>query len=278
MFLKKVKFLTLFLAFLGVCSPLLCAADTKAAPLFESFPWVTNSMVTTWIVCLLLVFLIRLACGRPSAVPSRGQFVVETILDLVKEMLEPIVGRRALPAVFPLLVCFFIFILAQNWAGLIPGVGTVGFEESGEFVPLLRPLGADMNGTLALALISFGAWFAIVIRFAGFGGLLKDLFGNKADRKEIPALMYYFLSIIFIGVGCIDLISIAFRPVSLSFRLFGNVFGGEVLLHSTGYVFVFYFLELLVGLVQALVFTLLSAVYIGLLTNHEEHEAAHETA
>ncbi len=82
--------------------------------------------------------------------------------------------------------------------------------------------------------------------------------------------MYYFLSLIFLGTGLIEIISILFRPISLSFRLFGNVYGGETLLHSTGYFTAFYFLELLVGIVQALVFTLLSAVYIGLITNHDE--------
>ncbi len=273
MFLKG----TWFFAFFCAMSSLACASE-KAEAFSEAFPWLTNSIVTTWVVCLLVVLLVRLACAKPSLVPSKGQFVFETILDLFKEMLEPIVGKKAFPVVFPLLICFFLFILAQNWAGLIPGVGTIGFEENGEFVPLLRPLGADMNGTLALALISFGAWFVVVIRFLGWRGLVKDTFGNKADKKEVPVVMYYFLSLIFFLVGFIDIISIAFRPVSLSFRLFGNVFGGEVLMHSTHYIFVFYFLELIVGLVQALVFTLLSAVYIGLLTNHDDSEVAHEAA
>lgn len=278
MFSKILRFFAVLGAFVGVASPFAVASES-AESLSGAFPWLTNSMVTTWTVCIVLIILVRAACGKASLVPSKGQLVFETILELFKEMLEPIVGKKAFPTVFPLLICFFLFILAQNWAGLIPGVGTIGFEHGNEFVPLFRPLGADMNGTLALALISFGAWFVVAIRFLGVGGLVKETFGNKADKKDVNIAIYYFLSLIFICVGFIDLISIAFRPVSLSFRLFGNVFGGEMLMHSTFYFPAFYFLELVVGLVQALVFTLLSAVYIGLLTNHEEHgEAAHEPA
>jgi F-type H+-transporting ATPase subunit a len=105
-----------------------------------------------------------------------------------------------------------------------------------------------------------------------------DIFGNKADKKEIPTAIYYFLFVIFFAVGLIEVISIVFRPVSLSFRLFGNVFGGENLLVSMtnliGYIVPvpFYFLEVLIGAVQAMVFTLLVAVYIGLICNHDDGE------
>ena len=127
--------------------------------------------------------------------------------------------------------------------------------------------------TLGLALISFGAWLILIFKFAGPKAVLHEWFGNKASRSDVPAAVYYFLSLIFLGVGVIEVISILFRPISLSFRLFGNVFGGETLMHSTGYFTAFYFLELLVGVVQALVFTLLSAVYIGLITNHDDEPA-----
>jgi F-type H+-transporting ATPase subunit a len=117
--------------------------------------------------------------------------------------------------------------------------------------------------------------------------VLKDIFGNKADKKETPAIIYYPLFVIFFAAGLIELISIGFRPVSLSFRLFGNIFGGENLMHSMsgiqkwGLPAPFYFLELLIGFVQAFVFTLLVSVYIGLICNHgdehddEQKEAAH---
>src|SRR5690606_37724849 len=141
---------------------------------------------------------------------------------------------------------------------------------------------ADMNGTIALAIVAMAVWLFLILKYAGPKVILFDLFGNKADKREVPVAIYYFLTVIFLAVGLIEIISIAIRPVSLSFRLFGNVYGGENLLHGTGFIFPFYFLELLIGLVQALVFTLLVAVYIGLICNHgdghegeEGHEAHH---
>ena len=135
--------------------------------------------------------------------------------------------------------------------------------------------------TLALALVHFVAWIYFVMKYAGPKLLIFDLFGNKADKKETPAILFYFLTIVFLVVGVIEVVSIVFRNVSLPFRLFGNVFGGENLLHSMtsliGWIVPvpFYFLELLIGFVQALVFTLLVAVYIGLICNHDSEEHAH---
>ena len=141
----------------------------------------------------------------------------------------------------------------------------------------IRPANADWNGTIALAAVAMFAWFAISLRYAGPKHMLYDWFGNKAERSELATYIYYPLSVIFFLVGFIEIVSICIRPFTLSVRLFGNVFGGENLLHSTGFIFPFYFLEILVGFVQALVFTLLLSVYIGLLCNHgdDEHEGAH---
>ncbi len=239
---------------------------------------VTNSIVTTWVVALALIIGFRLLAGNPRLVPNRGQALVESALDGLKGVFEPIVGKKASPAAMPLLLCLFIFIVVNNWSGLLPGVGTIGWSSEGadgvrHFDPWIRPFSADMNGTLALALVSMAVWLYLVLRYAGPGLLFHDLFGNKADRREVPAAIYHFLTLIFLAVGCIEVISILIRPVSLSFRLFGNVFGGENLLHGTYFVFPFYFLELLIGLVQALVFTLLVSVYIGLICNHgDDHE------
>jgi F-type H+-transporting ATPase subunit a len=220
---------------------------------------------------------------KPTLIPSRGQAVLEDLIQGLRDLLEPIVGKKAMPAAFPLLLCFFVFILIQNWSGLVPGVGTIGWghtDEAGAFVmtsPWVRPANADFNGTIALALVSFGGWLIIIFRYAGTKVILHDIFGNKADKKELPAALYYGLSVVFFFVGFIEILSICIRPLTLSARLFGNVYGGENLLHSTWFSFPFYFIELLVGLVQAFVFTLLSSVYIGLICNHgEEHE--HEDA
>ena len=177
--------------------------------------------------------------------------------------------------------------------GLLPGVGTMGWghDVEGEFhltKPLIRPFNSDFNGTIALALISFGGWAIIVLKYAGPALIIKDLFGNKAEKSETPGWLYPILSLVFLFVGLIEVFSIAIRPFTLSVRLFGNVFGGESLIHAMssmqrwGLPMPFYFLELLIGFVQAFVFTLLISVYIGLLCNHgddhdhaEHKEAAH---
>ena len=245
---------------------------------------ITNSMATGWTVSVLLVGFVLWLIGKPSIVPSKGQAVVESLIEGLRGIFEPIVGKHAFPAAFPLLVTFFIFILFHNWMGLLPGVGTMGWGQvnpaDGHFHltrPWIRPHNADFNGTIALALISFGAWAIIIFKFAGPKLILKDLFGNKAEKAETPGWLYPVLSLVFLVVGLIEVFSIAIRPFTLSVRLFGNVFGGENLLHGTGFFFAFYFMELLVGVIQALVFTLLTSVYIGLLCNHEGGDHAHDT-
>ncbi len=235
---------------------------------------ITNSMLTGWFVSLSILTVIFIFVGRPQILPNKGQAVFESIIESLRDLLEPIVGRKAFPASFPLLVTLFIFILAQNWMGLFPGVGTIGWghESGGHFKlthPFIWPFTADFNNTIALALVSFGAWLIIIFQCAGPRMILWGLFGNKTEKKETPRWLYPALSLVFLIVGFVEVFSILIRPFTLSVRLFGNVFGGENLLHGTGFFFIFYFIELLVGLVQALVFTLLTAVYIGLICNHE---------
>lgn len=263
------------LALLTLATPAFAKVEASATQFEVLGLPVSNSIVTTWAVAVALILVVRLAIGsRPTLVPSRGQALIEGILEGIRGLVEPIVGKKAAAPAMPLLLCLFIFIVINNWSGLLPGVGSIGTgvrDAEGDFhltVPWIRPFSADMNGTLALALIAMAVWFYIVMRYAGPKVLLYDLFGNKADKREVPAAMYYFLALIFLAVGFIEIISICIRPVSLSFRLFGNVFGGENLLHGTYFAFPFYFLELLIGLVQALVFTLLVSVYIGLICNH----------
>ncbi|MBS0663474.1 MAG: F0F1 ATP synthase subunit A [Verrucomicrobia bacterium] len=268
----------------------------SAETLFHVGPLpVTNSMVTSWIVALVLIIAIRLAIKTPKLVPTRGQAIVENVVQGVLDLITPIVGKKMAKPTFPLLAALFTFILIQNWSGLVPGVGTifVADHETGGWKEFIRPGNADLNGTAALAAVSMICWLYFILRYAGPKLVLKDIFGNKADKREVPAVIYYPLFLVFLAVGLIEIVSICFRPISLSFRLFGNVFGGENLLHSMSAItpwllpVPFYFLELLIGFVQALVFTLLVSVYIGLICNHgdehhegesghgESHEAAH---
>lgn len=245
---------------------------------------ITNSMVMSWAISLLIILGVRVLVGRPSLIPSAGQAVVENLLSGLRDIITPIVGNDMIRRVFPLLIGLFVFILIHNWSGLLPGVGAFGFvDESGQLKYWMRPGNADLNMTIALALVAaVAAWLYFVLRYAGLKTLLHDLFGNKADAGEVPKAIYLILFPIFFFVGLVEVVSILFRPVSLSFRLFGNIYGGENLLANmtelAGWIVPvpFYFLELLIGIVQALVFTLLTAVYIGLICNHEsEGEPAH---
>ncbi len=244
---------------------------------------ITNSIVTSWVVSLLVLIGLRLMVKKPQLIPSRGQAIVESALEALRGLYQPIVGKKAFPAAFPILICLFLYILFQNWSGLIPGVGSIGLghEVNGKFLvteAFIRPANADWNGTIALAVVAMVAWAYIIVRYAGMKLIIHDLFGNKADKNELAAYIYYPLSLIFLIVGFIEVVSICIRPFTLSVRLFGNVFGGENLLHSTGFIFPFYFLETLVGFVQALVFTLLLSVYIGLICNHGDEEHGHAEA
>ena len=243
---------------------------------------VTNSMITSWIISLTIILVIRLLVGKTSLVPSKGQIFVESIVGGLRNVVEPIVGRKLFFPSFWLLSGLFIFILIQNWSGLLPGVGSVGYyDETGKYTSLIRPGNADLNMTLALAAVANLAWLYFIFKYEGLKSIVVHIFGNKADKNEVGIYTFIGLIPIFFAVGVIEVISIMFRPVSLSFRLFGNVYGGESLLHKMftivpGFEWIvpvpFYFMEILIGLVQALVFMLLIAVFIGLMCNHgDEH-------
>ncbi len=289
--MSRVTKIAVILASLSTGMPAFAAGvETSAQSLFKigSLP-VTNSMVTSWVVAIALIIVIRIAIGRPKLVPGRGQAIVEFLVQGIYDLTAPIVGPKVAKPTFPLLICLFTFILIQNWSGLFPGVGTIYMvdHKSGGWMEIIRPANADLNGTGALAIVAIACWFYFIMRYAGPALVLKDIFGNKADKNEVPAVIYYPLFIVFFLIGLIELVSIMFRPISLSLRLFGNVFGGESLMHAMsgmqkwGLPAPFYVLELLIGFVQAFVFTLLVSVYIGLICNHgddhhEEHkEAAH---
>jgi F-type H+-transporting ATPase subunit a len=283
--MSRVTQLATFLAPLALTTAAFAEGVAPSAAKLVDFGggWaITNSMATGWIVSTLIIGVILYAVRKPKVLPTKSQAVFESVLEALRDLFEPIVGKKAFPAAFPLLVTLFVFILVHNWAGLLPGVGTMGwghYDDSHFHLTraLIRPFTADFNSTIALALISFGAWLILILKYAGPKLILWDLFGNKAEKKETPGWLYPVLSLVFLVVGFIEVFSILIRPFTLSVRLFGNVFGGENLLHGTGFIFVFYFMELLVGLIQATVFTLLSAVYLGLICNHgDDHDHADE--
>ena len=278
------KLLPVLIYFLSFASSLQAAEGGVSAAPYKlkeilSLP-ITNSIVTTWVVSIVFIVVIRIAIGSPKLIPGKGQAVVESLIDGLRGLLEPIVGRKAFPITFPLLIGFFIYIMLHNWSGLLPGVGSFGhYDEHGHFKYWMRPANADLNSTLGMSIVAMLAWLIISLKIVGPKFFIWELFGNKADKNETPKPIYLMLIPIFLMVGVIEIISIGFRPVSLCFRLYGNIFGGENMLTiMTGlapYIVPvpFYFYEILVGVVQALIFTLLVAIYIGLMTNHDEEHA-----
>ncbi|RYD78168.1 MAG: F0F1 ATP synthase subunit A, partial [Verrucomicrobiaceae bacterium] len=207
----------------------------------------------------------------------------EFLVEGLRNFLESIIGRDLTKRTFWFFATIFIFILATNWFGLLPGVGTVGwgYNSAHGFVlgqPLLRGSSADLNMTLAMSMIFFACWIYWALKANGPGGFIMHIFGPKGGLK---GFMGGVMVAVFLVVGLLEVVSILFRPISLSFRLYGNVFAGESLLEAMANVYPplapiiplpFYFMELLVGLVQALVFMLLTAVFTLLICEHHEEE------
>ncbi len=257
-----------------------------------SFP-ITNSLALTWLVMALL-FIISLNISRKiSLVPSHGQSIIESVIEGLYSFFESVVGHHV-KALFPLIASLFLFILVANWIGLVPGVGTVGFfhttkeqpvvveaqqegviqepiEESREsemveatetkFVPLFRGPTADLNTTIALALIAF-----IAIQYFGFK-TLGIKYGSRFVNLKNPIMFF---------VGLLEIISDISKIISFAFRLFGNIFAGEVLLAVMAFLMPFIApmpflaLELFVGFIQALVFSTLTAVFVNVAVSHDE--------
>ena len=251
------------------------------------FP-ITNSMVVSWVVALGLIVFARLATRKMKPVPDGGQNFLEWLVAGLYGFLEGIIGPHLVKRTFWFFATIFIFILAANWMGLIPGVGTIGWGHHTAHgfkidQPLLRGANADLNLTLAMAVIFFALWLYWAFREVGPGGVARELF---APKGQTAGLMKLVMVVVFFASGCLEIISILFRPVSLSFRLYGNIFAGENMLESMATMvphlgwllpIPFYFMELLVGLVQALVFMLLTAVFTLLMCHHEEEAPAAST-
>jgi F-type H+-transporting ATPase subunit a len=249
------------------------------------FP-ITNSMIVTWIAAIALIAFARAATRNMAQVPGGAQNLLEWLVEGVYNLLESVIGRHLVKRTFWFFGTIFFFILTANWIGLIPGVGTIGWghQTPAGFVveePLFRGAAADLNLTLAMALIFFGCWIVWALQEVGLRGMAKEMFGAKG---ETTGFMKPLMAVIFLAAGLLEIISILFRPISLSFRLYGNVFAGENMLEvmsrmvpGLGWLLPipFYFMELLVGLVQALVFMLLTAVFTLLICQHEEPEKGH---
>ena len=244
-----------------------------------NFP-ITNSMVVSWIVALGLIVFAQFATRKMKQVPGGAQNFLEWLVEGLYKFMVGIIGPHLAERTFWFFATIFIFILSANWIGLIPGVGSMGWGHTTSHgfkidQPLFRGANADVNLTLAMALIFFACWLVWAFREVGVAGFFKELFAPKGETKGLLKLL---MVVVFFAAGCLEVISILFRPVSLSFRLYGNIFAGENLLEAMaklvpGFGWLvpipFYFLELLMGLVQALVFMLLTAVFTMLMCQHE---------
>ena len=259
----------------------------QSAPLLIDTPYFkfNSSMLITWVVALTLIISAQLATWRIKDVPDGAQNFWEWLVEGLYNFLLNILGPTLVKKTFWFFATIFIFILALNWFSLIPGVGTIGWgipNEAGALThisrPILRGPNADLNMTLAMAMIFFFFWTVWALQANGLGGFLKHLFAPKGEVNGF--LLKAMMVVLFFAVGVLEVISILFRPVSLSFRLFGNIFAGENMLEQMtqlggtwlGWLFPmpFYFMELLVGFVQALVFMLLTAVFTLLIMPNEE--------
>jgi F-type H+-transporting ATPase subunit a len=251
------------------------------------FP-VTNSMLVTWIVAVLVIVFAQYSTRVMRAVPEGGQNFWEFLVEGLHDFLEEIVGPELIKKTFWFFATIFIFIAFTNWFGLVPGVGTIGWGHAtanGFEVtrPWLRGGNADLNMTLAMASLFMVLWLVWALQTNGIVGFVLHIFGPKGESQGV---VKYAMIVVFFAVGVIELVSIAFRPISLSFRLFGNIFAGENLLDAMSHVIQspgwakavfsvllpvpFYFMELLVGFVQAVVFMLLTAGFTAVICVHED--------
>jgi F-type H+-transporting ATPase subunit a len=250
---------------------------------------ITNSMLVTWVVAAGMILFAQTATRKIKPVPEGAQNFWEWLVESLYNFLESVIGKELVKKTFWFFATIFIFILFLNWFGLLPGVGTIGWGHhdpvTGIFHvdhPLLRGGNADLNMTTAMAAMFFLLLIFWEIQAIGVGGFLLHIFGPKGETSGFLKIV---MVVIFFMVGWLEVISILFRPVSLSFRLFGNVYAGESILEAMSNMvpalswlipIPFYFMEVLVGIVQALVFMLLTAVFTLLIAQHQPgHEPQH---
>jgi len=248
-----------------------------AEPLFHlgSFP-VTNTLVVGWVVTLTLIVFAVLVRKNMRTVPTGMQNVAEAIIEALIGMIEGVTRDRAKALkFFPVVGTIFIAVLASNWVELVPGLGSIGYyaEHDGHtvLIPFIRSASADLNFTAAVAIVSF-----FTVQFFGIGALGLRGYGGKFFVP--PWRRPYVVGTV---IGILELISEFSKIVSFSFRLFGNIFAGEVLLLVVGTLIPylvplpFLFLEFFVGLVQALVFSMLTLVFLSIATSVHGEEPAH---
>lgn len=245
-----------------------------AEPVFSVGPFVvTNSMLFGFITAIVVLAIFALALRRTSVRPkSKFAFAVETLVDmLINAAAENFGGdrKKALKHA-PLFLTLFTFILISNLSGLLPGVGTLTVQSDDHVNPLLRPFTTDLNGTLALAVLTIGLVQFYGIKEHGVIGHLKHYF---TDKPWNPINLF---------IGLIEVMGEFIRIVTLSMRLFGVIYAGEVLLHVIGDLagnfgwaatIPVYFLEIFFSAIQAYIFIMLATAYLGMATTHSDNHS-----
>ncbi len=242
-----------------------------------SFP-ITNSLITSWVAVFLIILISLVIRKKTKRIPSAFQSFIEVVIEGALNMMDLVTNdREKSKKSFPIVFSIFVFILINNWLGLVPGIGSVSFDGHHIF----RGGTADLNTTLALGIFAvLGANIFGVISVGAWEYFNK--FINIKALLEIPKKIFKEPTIILVNpitffVGLIEIISEFAKIASLSFRLFGNVFAGEVLLASIsamvawGVPLPFMFLELIVGIIQALIFAVLTLVYFTIASTSHEH-------
>jgi F-type H+-transporting ATPase subunit a len=225
-----------------------------------------NTLLATLLVDAVLLLLVFAVRRKIALVPGRFLQVVESVVDYLRTTVDQVAGARS-AMIFPWVGVFFIYIVFNNLMGLFPGFGSVGFNRTGSdgvmhLVPILRAATSDLNTTLALAIVSVFATHILAIRTTGIADYLKRFFA---------------LNPIFLFVGLLEIVQELTKFISFSFRLFGNISGGEIVLSTVASMFAFILpipflaLEVLVGVVQAAVFALLTMAFMAILTESSHH-------
>jgi F-type H+-transporting ATPase subunit a len=235
---------------------------------------ITNTLLTSWIVMAILIVTAIAVGRRAKLVPSRIQILFEEVITFVRDFMTDVLEDKAVASRYlPLLLTIFFFIFTANVLEFTPGIGSITFWNGEAHVPLLRSMNTDLNVTLALAIICF-----VMIEIAGFVALGLRSYAGKFFNFSGHSIGERFLNL---TVGLIELISELGRLISFSFRLFGNIFAGEVLLAVATY-FAPYIVpvplmsfELFVGFIQAAVFALLTLFFIKLAITDAHAEGAH---
>jgi F-type H+-transporting ATPase subunit a len=254
---------------------------------------VTNSMICTWIVAALILIIVRATTSKNiKEIPSGMQNALEALVEMWDGLIGDILDKRVTKWVFPFATTFFIFIVISNLMDLVPGIGSIGYGKPANYSmplavnvtePLFRPPTTDANLTIVMAGIFLIMSLYWAVRYNGFFGLIKHIFGVKMETNKLAYPLFFLL---FLFIGAMELLSVAFaRPVALAMRLYGNVFAGESILdmifHSKSLLFslvlssFMYFYETFVCLVQAFVFAMLVVAFVGTLCTHSDEEHAH---